>query len=153
MTQIDAVKERLAELYETHGHLTPDIVLEDAHDKTSPLHGEFQWDNKLAAHQYRLQQARELIRSVKVTIVTDTVSIKTVQYVRDPNADTREQGYVSVDSLRSDPRSARDALIYECGRAAALLERSRDLAMAVGLIAELDGLLAGIGAIRERAAA
>lgn len=52
------------------GELTPQDVLKDAKNNNSPLHSFFEWDEGKAAEQYRLQQARGLIRSV-VAIYTD----------------------------------------------------------------------------------
>lgn len=46
------------------GELTPQDVVDDARKNNSPLHGLFEWNDGLAAEQYRLAQARSLIRSV-----------------------------------------------------------------------------------------
>jgi hypothetical protein len=46
------------------------MVLESASDPTSPLHDEFTWDDTEAARQFRLEQARELVRSIRVTFET-----------------------------------------------------------------------------------
>lgn len=45
-----------------HGVLTPEAVVDHAKRDDSPLHGRFTWDDSEAAHQYRLWQARQLIR-------------------------------------------------------------------------------------------
>ena len=44
------------------GLLQPEAVVEKARPVTSPLHSKFTWDDSEAAHQYRLWQARQLIR-------------------------------------------------------------------------------------------
>lgn len=44
------------------GILKPEIVVEEARSEDSPLHSRFTWDDSEAAHQYRLEQARRLIR-------------------------------------------------------------------------------------------
>jgi hypothetical protein len=46
------------------GELTPEAVVADATHNNSPLHSFFEWDDSEAAQQYRLQQARGLIRAV-----------------------------------------------------------------------------------------
>lgn len=46
------------------GELTPEDILNDARHDNSPLHSFFEWSDTAAAQQYRLQQARGLIRSV-----------------------------------------------------------------------------------------
>lgn len=49
------------------GMLTPADVVRDARAKRSPLHPLFEWDDGAAAHEYRLAQARGVIRAVVVT--------------------------------------------------------------------------------------
>lgn len=68
-----------------HGELTPKDVLDDARNPNSPLHSFFEWDDGEAAEQYRLQQARGLIRSV-VAIYTreDAPAVKMKAYVHVP---------------------------------------------------------------------
>lgn len=45
------------------GLLRPEDVVEAARPKTSPLHSSFTWDDTEAAHNWRLWQARMLIRA------------------------------------------------------------------------------------------
>lgn len=60
------VKDELQRLYEAHHELTPDLVLDTARDPDNPLHGHFEWDDGVAAEEWRKNQARKLIRSVKI---------------------------------------------------------------------------------------
>lgn len=53
------------------GELTPQDVLADARHDNSPLHSFFEWDDGEAAEQFRLQQARGLIRSVVAIYVSE----------------------------------------------------------------------------------
>lgn len=62
------VLNELNKLYVKEGSLTPDLVVREAESMMSPLHNYFEWDDEIAAHKHRLQEARQLIRSVKVTI-------------------------------------------------------------------------------------
>ena len=48
--------------------LTADEVVADAKRKRSPIHDYFQWDDSEAAAEYRLEQARHLMRSVAIVI-------------------------------------------------------------------------------------
>ena len=48
------------------GRLTPPAVVEAARDQRHPLHKHFEWDDQVAAEAYRLDQARVLIRSVRI---------------------------------------------------------------------------------------
>lgn len=74
---------------EGKGELTPEDVLADAKHDNSPLHSYFEWDDGAAAEQYRLQQARGLIRAV-VAVYTheDKPATRTKAYVHisDPGA-------------------------------------------------------------------
>lgn len=49
------------------GPLTAGRVLNAARRESHPLHPAFNWDDASAAEEYRLTQARHLIRSVRVT--------------------------------------------------------------------------------------
>lgn len=52
------------------GELTPADVVEDAKNPNSPLHPFFEWSDTKAAREYRLQQARGLIRSIVAIYVS-----------------------------------------------------------------------------------
>ena len=61
------VGEALEDIRKGHnGRLLPVDVVSEAKSKDSPLHGEFEWNNTSAAHEYRLVQARSIIRAVVV---------------------------------------------------------------------------------------
>ena len=66
---MDASTQRLLELYERDGKLTAESVLADATDPLSPLHSRFEWDDKVAAFEYRLEQARLIVRKAHVNIL------------------------------------------------------------------------------------
>lgn len=51
------------------GILQVDAVLQEAKDKSSPLHNHFEWDDSVAAEAHRRYQARVLIQRCKITIV------------------------------------------------------------------------------------
>lgn len=149
--QREAIRERLAQIEKANGgRLTPDAVVKDARNKDSPLHDQFEWDVKKAAAAYWIEQARELIVSVKVVIRTEHTRVSAPYYVRDPSAEHDRQGYVSVPTLRTDQDSARDALISEFGRVAAALTRARALAAALDAGSEVEALLQGVVGLRQR---
>jgi len=60
--------ERIENIY---GALTPENVLKASESSDSILHALFQWDNSLAAHQFRLQQARTLINNIEVKVISN----------------------------------------------------------------------------------
>lgn len=58
--KIAAELRRIAKRH--HGVLQPEDVVSAARDKKSPLHSRFEWDDNEAARNYRIWQARQLIR-------------------------------------------------------------------------------------------
>jgi hypothetical protein len=62
----DAVVVELEEIRSKTGTLQPEAVLDAAVDDASVLHRHFEWDDEAAAHEYRLETARKLIRAVVV---------------------------------------------------------------------------------------
>lgn len=149
--QRKAVRERLAQIEAANGgRLTPDDVVKDAKRKDSPLHELFEWDTRKAAAAYWVEQARQIITSVRVQVRTDTTKVSAVYYVRDPSAEHGEQGYVSVARLRSDADLARDALVAEFSRVADMLRRARELAAVLDAQPEVENLLQTVVGLRQR---
>ena len=60
------IERALQEIYDSNDKLTADLVVSTAQDPSSPLHPYFEWDDNVAAHQWRLNQARGLIARVKI---------------------------------------------------------------------------------------
>src|SRR5258708_6716193 len=61
------IGEALAKIAaENKGHLTPHAVLNYAVHTKSVLHKHFEWNDTVAANAFRLDQARTLIRSIRV---------------------------------------------------------------------------------------
>lgn len=50
------------------GEITPQELVSLAKDHNSPIHKYFEWDDKKAAKDYRLYQARRLIKSIIIEI-------------------------------------------------------------------------------------
>lgn len=149
--QREAVRQRLAQIEKANGgRLTPDDVVKDAKKPNSPLHAHFEWDVKKAAAQYWIEQARNLITSIRVTTRTETSNIRSVFYVRDPSAASDEQGYVSVQTLRTDAEMAHEAIVAEFSRVADLLRRARELAIVLNATEEIDDLLDRVVGLRQR---
>lgn len=99
-----SLREQLQTIHATHGALTPDLVVEEATPKSSPLHDRFEWNNSVAGHAYRLIQARELIRSVKVTYRNDLTgeksTVRAFQSVR--RADAASPSYEPTEKVLED---------------------------------------------------
>lgn len=62
----DTIGNELGRIYEEHGMLTPPAVVEAAEPEEAPLHPVFEWDDAVCGEQYRLYQARKLIKNVEI---------------------------------------------------------------------------------------
>ena len=76
MTDEDsAVAQYLARLAAVHDNaLTAELVVADAARPDSPIHDRFTWDDTEAARQYRLVEARQLLRHVTVLVQDESVN-------------------------------------------------------------------------------
>jgi hypothetical protein len=146
----DAITKRLAAIEKKFsGRLTPEAVVEDASNENSPLHELFEWDDSVAAHQFRLHQARMVITSVEVEVRTDTSTLSVAYYTRDPDCSGGEQGYRSITKLRGEEDASRRALIDAFTIAGGHLSRARHLAVALNLENEVERLVEGVVNLRK----
>ena len=95
------LRGQLQSIYDAHGKLTPKIVLDEARDEEHPLHSRFDWDDTTAAEKWRLNQAHELIQSVKVSYRDGHGKS---QEIRQFHAVRREQEFVyePLDEIAKD---------------------------------------------------
>ena len=66
LSQDEFLYGELVHIQSLYGTITHTHVVDYAEAKESPLHRYFEWNNQEAAHQHRLQQARQLIASVTI---------------------------------------------------------------------------------------
>lgn len=149
--QYEKMKAKLREIeLRNGGVLTPEAIVQEAAKKNSVLHAMFEWDDAKAAHQHRLDQARELIARVRYSFVYEERTYSAPAYVRDPNKESREQGYVSVARIRTDDDLRREALCDEFARCAAHLARAYELAKALDIDAEeVESIRRRVGVIQQ----
>lgn len=105
----EVVGRELEKLEREHGGVSAERVVAAAKGKSHPLHGFFDWTDKSAAHQYRLTQARHLIRCVIVTyedVPKMTAPVRAYVTLGPPDADAVGDGddkrYLSTHTIMSD---------------------------------------------------
>ena len=130
-TRREQVVETLAALENVHGQLSPEVVLMAASDPASPLHKHFEWDDERAGAAYRIEQARELIRSVRVEITHHRRVLTTVQYVRDERMAPHDSMYLNISQVTAADLEEQ-TVDAEVKRLVALIERSRGIAVQLG---------------------
>lgn len=97
-----AVRAALKTIQDRHPDklLVPEKVVEEAADEASPLHSYFDWDDSEAARQWRMMQARALIRKIEVIYPDDRSESAVPKYVslrsdrKKPGGGYRETGSV-----------------------------------------------------------
>ena len=88
---MSTLRAELEAIHRQHRALSPRLVVDTARAPDHPLHSRFQWDDKKAGERYRLLQAAEMIRSIRVVYRTDP----------DTGEERRARAYVSTgDSNR-----------------------------------------------------
>lgn len=108
-----SVTEELDRLAKEHGHLTPELVVDEARTPQSPLHQHFDWDDSVAAERWRREQARHLIIQCRVTVTTPRngeVTLRRYTALPVNESPTRPHRYVRTeDAMRTD----RDLVIQQ----------------------------------------
>lgn len=101
------LRSEMEKIYNRHGHLTPEIVRDEARVESHPLHcAVFDRTPELAAEAYYLRRAHELITSLRVTYKPDDKPEETIRLY---HAVRLEEGYAyhPADKIAQDPFQAR----------------------------------------------
>ena len=88
-----------------HVEVTAEDIIEDARSQLSPTHEFFEWDDTEAAAQYRLQQAKYMLRSIHIVVETHEQEIETRAFVNvrvtEPEPE-RKRVYMNVQHALSE---------------------------------------------------
>lgn len=125
----------LREVRERRGLLTPQNVVEEARPEDHPLHSHFEWDDQVAGHEFRIIQARTLIRRVTVTKVTPDdlpLKVRTFHSVAGPAG----RSYEPIEEIVEEPITMRILLSQMRRDFAALKRRYAHMAQFYDMIRE-----------------
>lgn len=145
------VGERLEQLSAAHGNrLTARVVVDDARPADSPLHRCFEWDDLRAAELYREDQARDVIRSVRVVVEPIDGAERTVTRmfvnVIDQRGGEASQAYVPSAVVRSDEDLRREVLLAARRDFLSWRARYQEIAELVGADVGMDIVLGQLDA-------
>ena len=104
--QFDTVIKKLKK----DGQLTASGILTMAKSSKSPLHSLFEWDNTKAARQYRLEQARKIIKRANVTIENQEDKIIHVPVSSSKGEGTYKEAKTIVNSISDFELAMSEAL-------------------------------------------
>lgn len=143
----EPVYNELEKIRKHDGDITAAAVVEKAKAKRNPLHRHFEWDDSTAAENYRLGQARKIMRSIEI-IRTEAPNAPAKAYsvVTRPPANEKEteprKVYTSTEEALQDPvtrdeilgNAIRDAISFR--RKYAALQELAQVFRAVDLFVE-----------------
>ena len=93
------------------GLLVAHEVVSRARNEGNPLHKYFQWDDDVAAEEYRNQQARQLIRSVEVVRVSKNKETSLPAFISlTPDRAQERGGYQNIQTVMSSSQKQRQML-------------------------------------------
>jgi len=98
---VKVVANELKAIERENGILEPEAVVKAAKIKSSPLHEFFIWDDTIAAQEYRLEQARGLIRAVIVEVKVENKSYKVRAYYNVTD-ETEPRAYRAVSEITAN---------------------------------------------------
>jgi len=94
-----AVGQTVTRICRTEGLCPPGRLVDEARPDDSPLHPAFEWDDGLAGEAYRREQARRLIRCVRVKTEDAVESAPVFVRIRVIDEEGASSGYKPLASL------------------------------------------------------
>jgi hypothetical protein len=106
------VGQALERIDRLNGGITPRVVVESSRPEDAPLHPIFEWDDATASELYREDQARRVIRSVRVIEVDQQGRDQppSIAYVSVRAADADGPSYQPTARVMSDADLRRQAI-------------------------------------------
>lgn len=141
----DLIEREVEKIELKHGVCHPAMLVKAAARKESPLHGLFEWDDSEAAKRYRVEQARRVIRTLRVVVDDQLTAKPSFVHVTTIAADGVANGYMATHrALEGDTRDQvlKDALgVLEGAR-----RRYEALTELSSVWSALDEIKAGVAA-------
>ena len=97
------LRTQLTGIYQQHGELTPQIVVDEARPVDSPLHSRFEWDDAVAGEKYRLTQASQLIRVCRIEFTVEGSDerkfVRAFSSLRESSENADSTGYAPTEEI------------------------------------------------------
>lgn len=126
----------------------PALLVQHARNPRHPFHKSFPWDDAKAAQAYRLEIAKDIIKSFKLTVVLGDLKISAPYYVSNPVS--RGSAYMRTADVATKQHTARITLLDELSRIKAAIIRARSLAAVFKLTRHFEKLLAAVVEVEGR---
>lgn len=119
-----------------NGRLESETVVREARSPANPLHPAFEWNDKTAAHQFRIEQAKYLIRSIEV-VVDEAVEQRPIRafvsVVRE-----EDRSYTSVTDAMMSPDLRKQVLATALRELVAWRDRYAELVELANVFASIE---------------
>jgi len=137
----EAALEYVLSFENDEGYIEPQALINAGRDPGSPIHNQFTWDVDKAAQERWTEQARDLIRIVRMEITVERQIVVAPIYAVDPDRPSKSQRYIRLERAAMEEERALRILQDEIDRIASAIRRAQAVAAVLGLSARLDELL------------
>jgi hypothetical protein len=121
------VATEVDQLRDPTGLVEPQQLVDFARSKrSSELHKCFEWDDKSAAQKHRIEQARNVLRSLRI-VVAGSDGIDRKQRVNVHIRKTAKRGYYPIDRVAANPKMAAEVHMKAARDLNAWMERYAEL--------------------------
>jgi hypothetical protein len=129
-----------------NGSVTSEALLEVAKSEDSPIHNMFEWNDKVAANKYRLEQSRVIICSLKVVVTTDNEDepekkISAFVNVNSPSEVGTRSVYMNLNNALSNEDTRKNVLDRMYRDMQAFIDRYYTFDEATKVIQAMNGAL------------
>ena len=140
----EVIGEELDLIQKVDKKIVPERVVEVAQNETSRLHKYFNWDDEDAAHQYRLEQARHLIRSITVEYIVEKENKETIRAFYNVADEENKHAYVSLESVMSNADYRQQVIEKALREAEGWANRYRQYEELEEIVRAIDGITVSV---------
>jgi hypothetical protein len=84
--------------------IVPEDMVNDARSESSPIHGYFTWDDRVAADKWRVEEAKYYLRTIHIIEAPESEPIRLTHVVTVTTEDGEERkGYMDIRRIRTQP--------------------------------------------------
>lgn len=107
------VHDELEECKTENGYIDIEKMIDRAKIGDAVLHREYEWDNNIAAHEYRKGQSRTIIRSLVTVAENTNIEHRVYHAVTETREEQRlgQKVYRSLEDILADPEQRSGLLI------------------------------------------
>lgn len=145
-TQVGTVAPVLDRIIQKNGCLKPQFLVDEGRSPASPLHEFFTWDDSVAAELHRQEEARQIIRSIRVIRTDIPLSeqpvIRKFMSVHASDEETRFDGtaYLGVDQIMESKDYQQQTLNFAMEELNGWKARYDGIQEFFGIYAEIESL-------------